>query len=121
MTLSSIGDAVIGADAEGRVNFMNGVAAGLTGWRQAAGGSRPQTLGDAFQIVNEHTREPADNLALRALQAGTVVALGNHAVLFAGDGTERPIDNSAAPMREGERQVGGSRELWAVPRGDSEP
>lgn len=104
VTLSSIGDGVIATDAGGRVSFMNGVAEALTGWPQAEAAGRP--LPDAFRIVNEQTREAADNPALRALKAGTVVGLANHTILIARDGTERPIDDSAAPMREGDQLVG---------------
>ena len=95
-TLASIGDAVISTDAEGRVTYINGVAETLTGWTQAEAAGRP--LPDVFHIVNEHTREPAENPALQALRAGTVVGLANHTILIARDGTERPIDDSASPM-----------------------
>ncbi len=98
ITLASIGDAVISTDAEGRVTFMNGVAEALTGWPQAEALGRP--LPDVFHIVNERTRQPVENPALRALREGTIVGLANHTVLIARDGTERPIDDSAAPMRD---------------------
>ena len=98
ITLASIGDAVISTDAEGRVTFMNGVAESLTGWTQAEAAGRP--LPDVFHIVNEHTRQPVENPALRALREGTIVGLANHTVLIARDGTERPIDDSAAPIRD---------------------
>src|SRR4029077_18296994 len=58
ITLSSIGDAVISTDAEGRVTFMNGVAESLTGWPQAEAIGRP--LLEVFQIVNKRTRHPAE-------------------------------------------------------------
>ena len=70
----------------------------LTGWPQAEALGRP--LPDVFRIVNEQTRRPVENPALRALREGTVVGLANHTVLIARDGTERPIDDSAAPMRD---------------------
>jgi PAS domain S-box-containing protein len=95
ITLASIGDAVISTDAGGRVAYLNGVAEALTGWSTAAAG-RP--LSDVFHIVNEQTRQPAENPALQALREGVVVGLANHTVLIARDGTERPIDDSAAPM-----------------------
>ena len=98
ITLASIGDAVISTDAEGRVTFMNGVAEALTGWPQAEAPGRP--LPDVFHIVNERTRQPVENPALRALREGTIQGLANHTVLIARDGTERPIDDSAAPMRD---------------------
>jgi PAS domain S-box-containing protein len=96
ITLASIGDAVISTDAEGRVRYLNGVAEALTGWTQAEAAGRP--LPDVFHIVNEYTRQPAENPALRALRQGVIAGLANHTVLIARDGTERPIDDSAAPM-----------------------
>jgi PAS domain S-box-containing protein len=99
VTLASIGDAVITTDAEGRVTFLNAVAESLTGWPQAEAVGRP--LSEVFQIVNEQSRKPVDNPALCALREGTVVGLANHTVLIARDGTERPIDDSASPIRDG--------------------
>jgi PAS domain S-box-containing protein len=96
ITLASIGDAVISTDAEGRVTYLNGVAETLTGWTQAEAVGR--SLSDVFHVVHEHTRQPAENPALQALREGTVVGLANHSVLIARDGSERPIDDSAAPM-----------------------
>jgi PAS domain S-box-containing protein len=98
VTLASIGDAVISTDAEGRVTFMNRSAEALTGWPEAEG--LGQSLPDVFHIVNERTRQPVESPALRALHEGTIVGLANHTVLIARDGSERPIDDSAAPMRD---------------------
>jgi PAS domain S-box-containing protein len=97
VTLASIGDAVISTDPEGRVTFMNGVAQDLTGWSQTEALGRP--LPDIFHIVNELTRLPVENPTVRALREGRAVGLANHTILIARDGTERPIDDSAAPMR----------------------
>ncbi len=97
ITLASIGDGVICTDADGRVTFMNGVAEALTGWPTAEAIGRP--LPDVFHIVNEHTRNTVENPALQALSEGRIVGLANHTVLIARDGTERPIDDSAAPLK----------------------
>ena len=57
-------------------------------------------LSNVLRIVNEHTRLPVDNPVDRALREGTIVGLANHTILIARDGTERPIDDSAAPMHD---------------------
>lgn len=96
-TLLSIGDGVIATDATGNVTFMNGVAETLTGWSNEAAQGSP--LERVFQIINETTREAVENPAFRALKAGTIVGLANHTVLISKDGSERPIDDSAAPIK----------------------
>ena len=105
-TLASIGDAVITADADGRITFLNAVAEELTGWRHDE--AHGQLLGAVFRIVNEHTRQPAEDPAAKALRAGKVVGLANHTLLIARDGTERPIEDSAAPIHAPGRRIVGS-------------
>ncbi len=105
VTLSSIGDAVISTDAEGRVTFMNGVAETLTGWRQAEALGRP--LPDVFQIFDEASRRAAENPVEKVLRLGRVVGLANHTILIAKDGTERAIDDSAAPIHDEHQSVVG--------------
>ena len=96
--LSSIGDAVITTDYEARVTFMNPTAERLTGWKLAEAQSRP--LLNVFNIVNEDTRNLVESPVSKAIRMGAVVGLANHTVLIAKDGTERPIDDSAAPIRD---------------------
>jgi PAS domain S-box-containing protein len=98
ITLASIADAVISTDAEGRVTFLNGVAEALTGWPRGEALGRP--LPEVFHVVHERTREPVENPALRALREGTITGLANLTVLIARDGTERPIADSTAPIRD---------------------
>lgn len=96
-TLASIGDGVIACDTAGEVTFMNEVAENLTGWRQEDALGR--SLTEIFDIVNEQTRQPVENPLLRVLGEGRIVGLANHTILIARDGVERPIDDSAAPIR----------------------
>ncbi len=97
VTLASIGDAVIATDIDGRVVFLNSVAADLTGWTQEEAANVP--LDTVFPIINEETRHATESPVVKALREGTVVGMANHTVLIAKDGTERPIDDSAAPIR----------------------
>jgi PAS domain S-box-containing protein len=104
-TLASIGDAVMTTDIDGRVTGLNAVAESLTGWRSEEAAGQP--LDRVFNIVNETTRQPVPSPVVRAIREGVVVGLANHTVLLAKDGTERPIDDSAAPIRCAEGQVVG--------------
>jgi PAS domain S-box-containing protein len=97
VTLESIGDAVIAADAQGRVTLMNPVAQSLTGWTEAGAHGRP--LEEILTIVNETTRRPVENPATKVLRDGRIVGLANHTILVARDGREIPIDDSAAPIK----------------------
>ena len=105
VTLSSIGDAVITTDTNANVTFLNPAAESLTGWSLQEASGAP--LSSVFQIINEETRQVAENPAIRSLREGLVVGLANHTLLIARDGTERPIDDSAAPIRDLQGQVVG--------------
>ena len=98
VTLSCIGDAVIATDAETRITFMNPMAQKLTAWPQAEAMGRP--LIQVFNIVNEETRKPVESPVVKAIREGDVVGLANHTQLLARDGIEKPIDDSAAPIRD---------------------
>jgi PAS domain S-box-containing protein len=103
VTLHSIGDGVIATDATGRITLINPVAEALTAWNAAEAAGQP--LQAVFPIINELTREEAENPVARALREGGVVGLANHTILLARDGTERAIDDSAAPIRSEQGQV----------------
>ena len=105
VTLQSIGDAVITTDNEARITYLNKVGESLTGWsHQDALG---QSLDTVFKIINEATRLPVANPATRALREGVVVGLANHTILIRKDGSECPIDDSAAPIRDEDGHVSG--------------
>ena len=97
-TLGSIGDAVIVTDPHGRVQLINPVAAELTGWSVEE--AKGRDLLEVFDIVNEGTRERADDPVSRALAEGRVVGLANHTVLRSRTGREYVIEDSAAPTHD---------------------
>jgi len=103
VTLGSIGDAVIASDPDGRVTYMNEPAERVTGWttNEAIG----QPLVDVFNIINEKTRKPVEHPAELVLRTGHIVGLANHTVLIARDGVERPIADSAAPIRGADGRI----------------
>ncbi|HXT60179.1 MAG TPA: PAS domain S-box protein [Pirellulales bacterium] len=106
VTLASIGDAVIVADAAGTITFLNPVAAKLTGWEleEAAG----QPLAQVFRIINEKSRVTAENPVSRVFREGTVVGLANHTALLSRGGREIPIEDTAAPIRGADGIIAGA-------------
>jgi PAS domain S-box-containing protein len=103
VTLGSMGDAVITTDPEARITSLNAVAVSLTGWTQDAAAG--QALESVFKIINEQTRQPAANPAMRALREGVIAGLANHTLLIRKDGRELPIDDSAAPIRDRDNRI----------------
>ena len=59
------------------------------------------------ELVNEQTRQPAANPVDRVLAEGVIVGLANHTLLVRKDGSEIPIDDSAAPIRNREGRLTG--------------
>ncbi|HEX4051282.1 MAG TPA: PAS domain S-box protein [Steroidobacteraceae bacterium] len=105
VTLSSIGDAVVVTDSTGRITFMNPIAEALTGWslQEATG----RALREVFRIHNEQSGAEVDDPVARVIETGAVIGLANHTVLRRRDGSELPIDDSAAPIRLGEAPLTG--------------
>jgi diguanylate cyclase (GGDEF)-like protein/PAS domain S-box-containing protein/putative nucleotidyltransferase with HDIG domain len=98
VTLHSIGDAVISTDKQGRIVSFNPVAEQLTGWKEQ------EVLGknyrEVFRIINEITKTECEDPVEKVLRTGHIVGLANHTALIARDGTETPIADSAAPIRD---------------------
>src|SRR5207248_2270381 len=105
VTLASIGDAVIVTDGRADVTFMNPVAEQLTGYTLQEAQGAP--LSSLFKIINESTRQPVEIPVSKVLQQGVVVGMANGTVLIAKDGTERPILDSAAPIRNANGELSG--------------
>ncbi len=81
------------------------MAEALTGWKleEALG----QPVQSVFQIINEQTRQPAQDLVARVLSEKRVVALANHTALVTKTGIEVPIEDSAAPIMDSEGKMAG--------------
>jgi PAS domain S-box-containing protein len=105
-TLASIADAVISTDAGARIAFMNPMAERLTGWNRTEAVGR--LISEVFCILSEITGETVASPLERALEHGEIVGLANHTKLIARDGSEIFIDDSAAPIRDGDGAVIGA-------------
>jgi PAS domain S-box-containing protein len=103
VTLESIGDAVVATDGSGIVTFANAVAAGILGRGVKDIVGRP--LNEVFKIVHEETRDPVATPVDLVIRQGRIIGLANHTVVIRPDGTEVPIDDSAAPIRDKEDRL----------------
>ena len=105
VTLKSIGDAVIATDTEGHISFINPTAENLTGWKSSEITGKP--LEEIFKIINETTRQPVESPFAAVVRGGTGVGLANHTLLIKKDGTEIPIEDSGAPIRDAKGRIVG--------------
>ena len=103
--LTSIGDAVVVCNVDGRVDMLNIVAQQLTGWTQEEAQGKP--LRDVFHIVHETTREPLETPVDAVKREHRIISLSNHAVLIRRDGTELNIDDSASPVLDPDGRLNG--------------
>jgi PAS domain S-box-containing protein len=105
-TLSGIADGVIATDAQAHISFINPVAQNLTGWSGQEATGVP--INDVFVIVNETTRVRVDNPLEKAIAQGVVMGLANHTNLISRSGTDIPINDSAAPLRDEDGNIMGA-------------
>jgi diguanylate cyclase (GGDEF)-like protein/PAS domain S-box-containing protein len=96
VTLSSIGDAVITTDAEGRTQYLNRVAEQLTGWNNET--ARGVDVRDTLRLVDENTGEALENVALRCLRLRQSIGISSHSQLITRSGHAIAVEDSAAPI-----------------------
>ncbi|AWM37092.1 Signal transduction histidine-protein kinase/phosphatase DegS [Gemmata obscuriglobus] len=96
VTLASIGDGVVTADADGRVTFLNPVAERLAGCPAADAIGRP--TGVVLRFVDESTGRGAGCPCAGVIQ-GAGRAERHHLLLVARDGSARPVEAACAPVR----------------------
>lgn len=105
VTLYSVGDGVITTDDLGNITMINKVGEMITGW--AAADIIGQPFKKVLKIFNEYTREPVEDPIQKVLDTGHIVGLANHSVLVRADGSEKPIADSAAPIKDENGKVEG--------------
>ncbi len=98
-TLSSIGDAVVATDVDGRVTFVNPVATQLTGWTREAAQGLP--VEQVVPVMSEGDRTQLPQPAMAAMANRQVEALPEPVLLRTREGGTRLVEHSAAPIADG--------------------
>jgi PAS domain S-box-containing protein len=105
-TLSSLGEAVVTCNPAGRITFINAAAETLTHWSAAKAVGVP--IDDVVRVVDARTHQPLESCAARALRAGAPVPSEHRGTLVARGGDERPVDDSAFPIRDAQGRLAGA-------------
>jgi len=96
--LSSIGDAVITTDTEGKVEWLNKTAEKITGWSSTdAQGKR---LSEVITIISNNNRSTLIDPVKEVLSAGDILEIASDAILVDRNGKEYHIADSAAPIKD---------------------
>lgn len=103
VTLQSIEDAVITTDTNGLVEYVNPAAEALFGWKIAEVEGLPSR--SFVKLIDEQTRQPTLDLIDQVLDEGRAVELGAMSLLVQRDGSEIPVDETAAPIRNRGGQI----------------
>jgi PAS domain S-box-containing protein len=106
VTLLGIGDGVLATDAAGRVLLLNPVARQLTGWTREEAAGRPVT--EVVRLLDANTRQPVASAVEKALRENVAVGPDGHRLIVARDGTERAVDENAAPIHSTRGEVVGA-------------
>ena len=96
VTLSSIGDGVITTDPFGKTRYLNRVAEQLTGWSNEL--AQGLDIWETLKLVDEHTGEPLDHVAIKCLHQRQAIGISTHAQLVTRDGRRIAVEDSAAPI-----------------------
>ncbi|NWF89695.1 MAG: PAS domain S-box protein, partial [Ignavibacteriaceae bacterium] len=105
-TLYSIGDAVIVTDINSKVKHLNLTAERLTGWKEKDAINKP--LEDVFKIINEENRVGIQDPVQRILSHGSDFELADQILLVSKNGTETPISESVATIRNEKNEIDGA-------------
>lgn len=103
VTLRSIGDGVITTDIEGKVATLNFAAEHLTGWKQDC--AIGKQLHEVFHIIDEKTRMPKESPINTVVRNSSTLEIADDTILVCTDGTERIIEDSAAPICNSQSKI----------------
>jgi diguanylate cyclase (GGDEF)-like protein/PAS domain S-box-containing protein len=106
ITLNSIGDAVISVDMAGRVDYLNIAAELVTGWPRDEARGRP--VAEVLELIDGISGRMITNPLEHILHSDQASKLTGDAILVSRHGWRIPIEDSAAPIHDWDRQLVGA-------------
>ena len=98
ITLKSIGEGLITTGIDGKVIYMNPAAEHLTGWSNLEVKNKP--LQSVYDVINEETGLPFENIVNQIIQKGKTVELENNTILRSKNSESRIISNNGSPLMD---------------------
>ena len=96
VTLTSIGEAVIATDCEGKVKFLNKIGEHLTGWREAE--AKDKSVHYVFNMVREDDPCRRENALSKAVGGRYADDRAGSGILISRRGDQHPVSYRAAPI-----------------------
>ncbi|HEX8783857.1 MAG TPA: EAL domain-containing protein, partial [Steroidobacteraceae bacterium] len=107
LALDSLAEAIISTDKDGRITHLNPAAEQLTG--STADAAAGKLLEELVSLVDETDRRLLSDPLHQALTTAAAVNLSRRALLLSrANGSERSIELSASPIRDGARELVGA-------------
>lgn len=98
ITLKSIGEGLITTGNDGKIIYMNPAAENLTGWNNAE--VKNKQLQSVYDVINEETGLPFENIVNQIIQKGKPVELENNTILRSKNAENKIISNSGSPLMD---------------------
>ena len=101
--LTSIGDAVMACDKDGRVMLFNSAASALTGF------SIKEVIGQHYRLslnfAKEGEEKSGNDFIAETIKTGQGKKMENHIILITKDGRKVPVADSAAPIKNAQGEI----------------
>jgi len=108
ITLTSMGEGLITTGNDGKIIYMNPAAEDLTGWSNAE--AKNKTLQSVYDVINEETGLPLENIVSRITQKGKPGELENNIILRSKNARHRMISSNGSPLLDLDGNVLGA--VW---------
>ncbi len=106
ITLNSITEGLITTGKNAEILYMNPSAEKLTGWKMEE--ALHQKLHKIYNVVNEETGKPFENIVSRILSEGKTFDLENNTILHTKNAEKMIISNNGAPLIDAAGNITGA-------------